>query len=438
MTARPEQRRRRTLVGAAIATVLVLLAAGLTAVGANAVINSTEGEAVEGDARPVVALPTTDNAALAVVDGDNRLTSLIVATLLPSGQGGSIVTIPVEADASVGFGETRQPLDGQLDPADPAGFFQQVEATLAITLQFGEIIGADRLAELLGPALPVAVDLPVDVIDSSESVTDVVAEAGEEQLDGQAVAEVLQSIDDDANERTQHSIDVATWTGVAESSPADGAAEIPLDDVGRPVTSSTIDELFARLWSGPVQARDIQLMSPRPIGSNSAVVLDRRDVVLVFAQVSPARVSTPNPGPVFRLEIPISNAQLDAADSTLTSRREVGLNLIGQLFFLQANVASVDATPNPDGAPVVTRIEVANADFIATMEDLGPQLFGEVEVVLADELIDGIDVVVRLGTGYLVAEAAKAAADETAVPGTDATESNASTPDTAGTVDTDG
>ena len=434
MTARPERRRRRTLIGAAVATALTVVAAGLTAVGANAVINSTEGETVEGETRPVVSLPSTDNAALAVVDEDNRLTSLVVATLLPSGEGGSIVTIPVTADASIGFGAIRQPLDAQLDPADPAGFFQQVEATLAVTLQFGEITGADRLAELLAPTLPVDVELPVDVIDTSSPGTGLVAVAGEQQLDGEELADVLQATDDDATERIGHSVDIAVWTGVANSSPADGAAVIPLDEFGRPVTSSTIDEVFARLFSGPVQVRDLQLVSPKPTGSDSAVVLDRRDVVLVFAQVSPARVSTPNPGPVFRLEIPLSNAQIEGSDAGLASRREVGLNLIGRLFFLQANVASVDATPNPDGAPGVTRIEVASADFIETMEELGPQLFGEVEVLLADQLIDGIDVVVRVGTGYLDAQAAQVAS----VSGPDATEPDASTPDPAATVDVDG
>ncbi len=438
MTARPDQRRRRTLIGAVVAAVLVVSAAGLTAVGANAVINSTEGEAVEGDDRPVAALPSTDNAALAVVDDDNRLTSLIVATLLPSGQGGSIVTIPVTADAGNGFGEVRQPLDRELDPADPGGFFEQVEATLSITLQFGEIIGADRLAALLEPTLPIDVDVPVDVIDSSASGSGEITAAGEQEMDGQMVADVLRAIDEDANERSRHSIDLAVWTGVARNAPGDVVVDVPVDDVGRPVTSSTIDELFGRLWSGEVQVRDIQLVSPTPVGSDSAVVLDRRDVALVFGQVAPARVSTPNPGPVFRLEIPLSDSQLDASDSSLATRRAVGLEAIGQLFFLAANVASVDATPNADGAPTVTRIEVANADFIATMEELGPLLFGAVDVVLADELIDGIDVTVRIGTGYLQAHLTAAAEAGPAVtsPATDAPD--ASTSDDAATVDTDG
>ena len=73
MTARADERRRRTLIGAVVAAVLIVSAAGLTAVGANAVLNSTEGEVAAVDSRPVLSLPATDNAALAVVDDDNRL-----------------------------------------------------------------------------------------------------------------------------------------------------------------------------------------------------------------------------------------------------------------------------------------------------------------------------------------------------------------------------
>jgi hypothetical protein len=429
VTARPDQRRRRTLIGGVAAVVLIASAVGLTAVGVNAVVNSTEGEVVAADSRPIVALPSTDNAALAVVDDNNQLTSLIVATLLPSGKGGTIVTIPVTADASAFFGDVRRPLDDELDPADPSSFFQQVEATLAVTLQFGEVIGAERLVELVGPTLPAVAVLPVDVIDSAG--VGLVVDAGEQELDGELLADVLQATDEVATERSQHSIDVAVWSGVADSAPANGAAEVPADASGRPIASATIDEVFARLWSGSVQVRDVELLSPKPAGSENAVVLDRFDVALVFSQISPARVSTPNPGPVFRIEIPISDTQLESSESDLESRRAVSHSLIGRLFFVEANVASTDATPSPDGAPTVTRIEVANEDSIETMRELGPSLFGEIEVVLAEEVIDGIDVVIRLGTSYLETQAAQAEAADVAAL-------DASTPDDAATVDADG
>ena len=49
MTARSERRRRRTLVGGLIGLSLVVAGVGLAAVGANTIVNSTEGETVEVD-----------------------------------------------------------------------------------------------------------------------------------------------------------------------------------------------------------------------------------------------------------------------------------------------------------------------------------------------------------------------------------------------------
>ena len=43
-------------------------------------------------------------------------------TLLPEGQGGSVVTVPVNADSTAGFGLQRRPLDESFDPADIEGF----------------------------------------------------------------------------------------------------------------------------------------------------------------------------------------------------------------------------------------------------------------------------------------------------------------------------
>lgn len=412
MTARSERRRRRTLVGALIGLALIVAGAGLAVVGANAIVNSTGGETVEADDRPVVALPVTDNAALAVVDDEGRLTSLVVVTLSPSGQGGTIVTVPVTADANSGASEPRVALSSLLDPDDPEGFFAQLEGTLAITLQFGEIVGADRLGELLEPTLPADVDIPLEVRDSEKAADGPIVPAGEVRLGLPLLAPVLQAVDVEATERQQHAIDVAVWSGVAASAPvaADRAA-VPIDDQGRPLSAVNIDELFARLWSGPVQARDLALDPNVSDGSlpaldAQAVVLDRRDSVLVFAQISPARVSTPNPGPVFRLEMPISDAQLEASGSGYSSRQELGRNVVGQLLFFAANVVSVDAGPSPDGAPTVTRVEVADPEFVDAMSELGAFIFGDFELVVAEQLIDGVDAVVRLGTGYLESQPA--------------------------------
>ena len=394
----------------------------MTLVGATTIANSTEGVVVQGDVRPVISLPQTDNAALAVVDDENRLTALIVATLLPVGQGGSIVTIPVDADASIGLGDERRPLAGVLDPANPDGFFEAVEGTLAIVLQFGEIVGADRLAELIEPVTPVSVDLPFvppqtagapevepePEVTSTTTTTNVVSDELADLLqstdfDVTAAVDVLRSRPIPGTNADRQTNAVAMWSALAAATSVEAAGEIPVDQFGMPVTASTIDDVFTRLWQGPVQVRDLAVVSAQSStdGRGADVsVLDRFDSLLVFAQISPARVSKPNVGLVFRVEVPITDSQLDVDNSPFANRSDVARSALGQLLFLQANVASVDVAPNPEGAPAKSRVEVADEKFVADLQKSLFPVFGDAEYVVSDELIAGIDVVMTIGTGY--------------------------------------
>ena len=97
MTARARRRRKRTIATLVSMVLLLIAAFAVVAVGALTLLDSEEGEAVAGDEREVITLPDTPNAMLAVSDDAGRLTSLVVATLDPTGEGGSIVTVPVNA-----------------------------------------------------------------------------------------------------------------------------------------------------------------------------------------------------------------------------------------------------------------------------------------------------------------------------------------------------
>jgi hypothetical protein len=274
-------------------------------------------------------------------------------------------------------------------------------------------------------------DFDVSVTDLDDQRARAVVDVGAQQFDGPLLAEAMTATKVGADERAQHAMDVALWTGVANGASVVSSTVVALNDDGRPMESATVDELFERLWSGPVQVRDLQIVPTFPVGNKSFVVLDRRDVILVFAQISPARILAPNPGSVFRLEVPITAAQLSQSGSGLESREDVAVEVIGSLLFLGGNVVSVDATSRSDGAPLVTRIEVGSEESFAAMGELAAELFGEVEVVVAKELIDRIDVVVRLGTSYLEKQAMQ-------VAGVEAMEPSASTPDDAATVNVDG
>jgi hypothetical protein len=122
VTAIAVRRTRRTVIGAAMALGLFVLASAMFVVGVVTLSNSQEGEAVGVDARPRVQLPVTPNAALALTDEAGRLASLVVMTLLPEGQGGSIVTVPVNADVTAGFGPEPLSMASVFGTVDLDGF----------------------------------------------------------------------------------------------------------------------------------------------------------------------------------------------------------------------------------------------------------------------------------------------------------------------------
>ena len=207
------------------------------------------------------------------------------------------------------------------------------------------------------------------------------------------------------------------WSAVAANAPVADPVSAPLDEFDQPVPPVTVAELVERLMSGPVQSRTVA--SRVPVASENptdadAVIVDRRDVNLVFAQVSPALVSTPNLGRTLRIVAPFSDEQITASEAEFESTSELMLDVIGSMLFFQANVVSVDTEPAPGGAGAETLIEVAEARFIPDMEAIAPVVFGESKVVLASTLIDGIDAVVTLGTDYLAKQSAGPATDGSA------------------------
>ena len=68
MTALAQKRKRSTVIGFVGMVLLVVAAASMFVVGVVTLSNSEEGEAVGVDLRPIVALPSTPNALLAVTD----------------------------------------------------------------------------------------------------------------------------------------------------------------------------------------------------------------------------------------------------------------------------------------------------------------------------------------------------------------------------------
>jgi hypothetical protein len=203
--------------------------------------------------------------------------------------------------------------------------------------------------------------------------------------------------------------------------------------------------LVTRLWQGEVTVRDL-LVSAVAVDDNptqvDVVLIDRRDSTLVFAQVSPGLVSTPNLGLKARIVANFTDDELDAAEGLYSSSSDLTSELIGRLLFLSANIVSVDTTPV--GVPPVTILEVADERQLqATVDAVGP-LLGEVEARVAETVLEGVDVQIILGMSYLEHEVSRGSVDRPieSVPDTSSSDStvpaDVSSTSTAGTVAGDG
>ena len=447
MTAIAKRRTRRTVIGAVMATLLVAAASAMFVVGVITLSNSREGEAVGVDTRPRVELPATPNAVLAVTDDAGRLASFVVLTLLPAGQGGSIVTVPVNADVTAAFGPERRTLASAFETTDLEGFVPLVEEMLSITVQLAAAVDASGLEALLPDIGSVQLVLPADVIDTAGGGGRI-AESGPQTFTLTELTDLLVAIDDDAEVDTSHRTDVAIWEALAQTAPVGVPAEpVPLDGVGRPVPPADVGELVARLWQGEVTVRDLLLASgddlENPTGID-VVLIDRRDSTLVFSQVSPGLVSTPNLGSKARIVANFTDEELATTDGLYESTSDLAFELIGRLLFLAANVVSVDTAPS--GVPPVTIIEVADERQLQATIDAVGALLGEVDARVADTVIEGVDVEITLGASYLQHELDRAtnvtSPPDTSTPGSStpgsSTAGEAPTTEVPGTVAGDG
>ena len=451
MTAIPERRRRRTIAGAVAASALVCAAAVMFVVGVVTLSNSQEGQAVGVDTRPREVFPATPNALLAVTDDVGRLGSVVVLTLLPTGVGGSIVTVPPNADATAGFGVQRRPLDALFDPERPDEFVFAVEDMLSITIERSAIVDTAEFAALIEPLGSLPVVLPDAVIDSDaadsgaapdealEEATDgppdgVIVTAGPQTLSPDDVAMVLTAIDDSVSSGAQHPIDVAVWSAIGEATPLITAGTS--SDVESSPPPADVAQLTARLLSGDVAVRTIASSEPSAtINPTDAdvLVLDRADAVLVFAQVSPALVSTPNPGLKIRVVAQYTDEQLAQTDGLFDSTSDVARGFIDQMLALQNNVVSADTVDL--GAPDMTVIEVTDPRRLEETRAAAEVLFGQAEVRVAEVVLEGVDLEITLGMTYLIREMVRVGVG---VDDESDAEPDDTTPPTTGTVVADG
>ena len=432
MTASAKRRSELTRFGALLALLGAVALIAVSAVAVTTLRNSNEGRAPETDDRQVIAYPSTPNAVIGVVDDFDRLTSLAVLTLSPEGAGGSIVSVPVNADSTNGFGPERLPISRQpFSPGDAdheAQLVSELEPLLTLTIQRAVVVGPDELAALIEPFAPLVVDLPEDVVDSDTAGSGIVAEAGEQALDVDEIVDVFTAISVDGESYDHHDVDMAMWSAIAERSVDASGVDLPRDENDRPVDPGSFDEMFGRLFAGDVAARDLAINRDGALTADNDddadfVLVDRRDSLLVFGAISPGLVTRPNEAPSFKLVVAFTEGQVEAlgvdADGEQITKASMTRRFIGELVFGQANIVAVDLREAPEVVPERTILEVSDERLVDSVRAVSDRFFGEADVVIADTLTEGTDVVVTLGDDFLEQRAElldieRAAAEEAA------------------------
>jgi hypothetical protein len=431
MTASAAKRHRMTQIGGVMALVATITATVVIAIAVVTLRTSKEGRAPESDQRLVVSFPMTPNAVVGVVDDLDRLTSLAVLTLDPSGVGGSIVVVPVNADTTNGFGPLRQPLSRE--PFPPGDQTQterldsNLEPLLTSTIELGVVLGPEELADALDPLNSFNVEVPEQIVDfDGESSGDgprVVARKGSATFDVDEMVAAFTAISADGVSYDHHDVDVALWSAVAAAATRFPAAEISLDDFGRPIAPATATELIERLFAGAIGVRDLRINASGTASADNEdgsdfVVVDRRDALLVFGAISPSLVSKPNESLSFKLVVAYDDAQVatlgEEADGTPVTKESMTLRFIGELLFEQANIIAVDLTDAPATLPQRTQLFVADETFVDDVRAASPRFFSDADVVVAEEIVDGVDVVVVLGSDFLKERADLIAAERAA------------------------
>ena len=412
MSAIAERRRRRTLIMFLITMLVLGAVPALGYVGVNAVLNSTGGRSADDGSLLVQRFPDTPAALFVTVDEAGVLASATVFVLAPVGVGGSIISVPVNAD--VGFSpQARQSLQDVYADGGLESTVLQVESLLLVTMSYSAEADVQQAAGFLVPFEPYAVDLATDVVGTSSDGTDDSIPAGVSELDAAGAAKVLTYGAGVAAEGTRTANIEALWTALAVSvgagNPVDQARAVATNSTvdstvvsgsvvsgsvvsGSPTTATQqrpddFEQFVERLFSAAVQTRGLstaELEGDQNPSGVDVVEVDRAEVVYVFASIAPGSMSTPDVGPRLRIEAPAGY--------------DVEVNeTLRVLLFLKANVVSVDSTGERQADTVfyvpndADRVRVQTADVI----------FDEVRFGEPLVRVEGVDATIVLGTDYL-------------------------------------
>ena len=388
MSAIPGRRRRRAVTAVVLGLLgIVALPAGLLA-GGNALLNETGGDSV--DDVPTVRIPVTPTALVAVTDARNSVAALAMVALDPTGKGGSIVSIPVGANAEIPKNGTIHRIADTYSTGGIDGLATDVEGLLNVSFDTAVAVDATGLGALLSGVGEQEVNLPAPVLDTAADGTAVqVAAAGQQRLDPARIAASLAATQPGIAESTRLPNVKALWTAVAGASTTEPVpSTVPGDSVPEAVAPSDAAGFFAGLLKGRVQVWQLSATlitdGARNPGNADLYELNGGEVIMVMASVAPSAVAIVSNNLTVMVDSPYDDSAL--VQDAVTRLAYVGANVVV--------VRTVDAAP-------ARQTQVLYNDDAVMQEVQGYSgLMGVMSFTRTDEVVEGVNARIVLGEDF--------------------------------------
>ena len=389
MSAIKARRRRRMVTALVLGLVgVVALPAGLV-VGTNSLLNTSGGKNI--DQTPALQIPTTPAGLLVGVNESDEVTMMALLAIAPGAKGGTIVSIPVGANAEIPkSGEIHRVADTYKTSGFEA-FVIDVEGLLNVTFSVAAKVNTAELASMLAPIGDQSILIEKEVVNTELDGTDaVVLSAGQQTLTPMQIAQGLMARKTGALESDRLSRIKLLWETVAKAIPKTSES-LSTTETTRSTTlviPTDIASFFATVISGPVQTWQLTgtfVSEPqRNPGPRDLYDLDGGEIIMVMASVVPSSVTAGSAMISFLIDSPFTDARIT---------RQAVL----RLAYIGANVIVVREVP---GAPAAHTVIKYNDEIVRSDLELFTTLFGPIEFNKTDERVEGIDAQLVLGEDF--------------------------------------
>lgn len=392
MSAIPARRRRRAVAAVVTgALALAVLPAGVV-VGSSRLLNEKGGDSV--DDSPTTRIPVTPTALLAVTNSRNEVASLAMIALDPSGRGGSIVSIPVGANAEIPRNGTIHRIADSYATGGLAGLRADVEGLLNVSFNFADDLTGAELAAVIGTIGNRDINLPAPVLDTAADDTAVqIVPAGQQTISPLQIANSLASSQTGVAESTRLPNVKALWeviAGAATTTPATAGSSTTVGGSGFTNADEPTDMMgyLEALLKGRVQVWQISATLLTDAARNPANAdlyeLDGGEVIMVMASVAPSAIALVSNSIAVMIDSPFDDPQLV---------RQAVL----RLAYVGANVVVVRTID----APPVKETQVFYSDEAIRNDVQGyTTLMGEMRFNTTSDVIEGVNARIVLGEDF--------------------------------------